>query len=336
MTAVCAVVALLVVVAGCDKGSGGAGQFLSGPDGGPPETAPPESTPIHAVFSPLSYSTAYSVTVTNADSDHVTLSWSGPNCGMSGPTSATTCDDKQCAASFGWTHAHPPCDPTTQHKDVTIVFTAVGQKSGSGVMCTYQGADSGDGPACVGLGFDDSVIGPDNTAHVVYQVPPARRCSKVQSIQVMHLVTKGANPSTAIPHSVGMIDPGANMAGYSLPADADDVNGYVVDKFQNSVTTNDPYYAGSEPGTQSTPAVLDDKPGNTKPGYTSIFEVCTFCSEKAGDADFGKILDCFTWELDGDSQKASRTSPQPTEKPSQGFTNAVNAWDKNHAFTMPK
>jgi hypothetical protein len=47
-----------------------------------------------------------------------------------------------------WYHPHPPCDPTTSHADATIRLH-VSTPSGE-IVCTYQGAESGDGPACVG------------------------------------------------------------------------------------------------------------------------------------------------------------------------------------------
>jgi hypothetical protein len=185
-------------------------------------------------------------------------------------------------------------------------------------------------------GFGDTKVGPDESAHVFYRCAKENKCSKVQLIQVLHLVKKGTPEKTAIPHNQGMIDPGGTPLGYQLPAEADDKNGYVVDKSKSTMTTNDPYYAGSTPGTPTTPAELEDKPGNTKPGYKSIYEVCAFCSEKKGDADFGKYFDCFTWELDGDSKTASKTNPQPADKPTKEFKDAVDKWNINHGFTMPK
>src|SRR4051794_37739430 len=97
-------VGLLVAFAACDKGSGGGGEFLMGPDGGPAPVAPPEAAPIQATFTQATFSTAYSVSVTNADSDHVDMVWSGPNCGTFAPTVPMPCDAKQCSSKFDWSH----------------------------------------------------------------------------------------------------------------------------------------------------------------------------------------------------------------------------------------
>jgi hypothetical protein len=114
----------------------------------PPPTAtplPPTATPIPnlvagvgpiaAVFVPASQTTTYIVLNTGAG---LAYAWSGPDCGSS--TGATT-------NGFAWNHPHPPCDPSTQHANITVqVLITDGNNR---VRCIYTGAATGNGPPCV-------------------------------------------------------------------------------------------------------------------------------------------------------------------------------------------
>lgn len=327
--------AWIAAAAACDgpAGSSGAG----GADGGAagPRARAPQAEPLRAVFTPENFTTVYTASVSNPDMDTLAFAWGGPNCGPWFPETVT-CNTATCTSKLTWQHPHPPCSEGTQHADVTILFQAVGQRSGRTVVCPYRGSESGTGTACYQNGFGASEVGPDtNFARVRYHLPFGRQCSKIDLVQVIWIVKKGPPDVIVVPHNDGMIDPGGNMLGYQLPAREDDANGYVVDKFKNDFTSNDPFYPGAVPGTATTDAELDDRPDNTRPGHRSHYEVCAFCSAAPTDADYGKYLDCYTWELDGDTRHARETTPQPTERPTRGFTGAVEKWNQNKGFTMP-
>jgi hypothetical protein len=211
--------------------------------------------------------------------------------------------------------------------------------------------DQGGEPKQPQPGFGGSEIpevgvdSPTNRVHIAYQCAP-NTCSQVRLIQVMHLVKKGSPDLLADPPSQGLDAGGVGFNSYTPPDDKDAKGGHVVDK--NIANTpgydpntpgsgdNSPYYLGSKPGDATNPASLDDQPANAKPGYKQIFEVCAYCSMKNGDAMFGRYLDCITWEMDRDTMKASRTTPQPAKKPTPEFEGAVATWDSNHKFTLPK
>lgn len=86
-------------------------------------------------------STTYTVTLSPSDSA-VRFGWSGPGCGT---TKETDSDD---SSIFAWSHPEPPCAGGPVHADVTIRLEVASR--GARVVCTYQGAQSGTGPACAG------------------------------------------------------------------------------------------------------------------------------------------------------------------------------------------
>lgn len=133
----------------------GPGSPAPTPTGAP--TAPPSApgpaallrvSPIDAVFTPATFSTTYSLLLSPTEVP-LLLNWSGPNCG-----SWSASDERD----FTWTHPHPPCDATTDHHDVAVTALGLAGESVAGsrvsgptraFRCTYQGAETGAGPACV-------------------------------------------------------------------------------------------------------------------------------------------------------------------------------------------
>lgn len=110
--------------------------------GGGVTNLPPSVEPIVAVFDPEGQSTDYTVSATDPDGDTLIYSWWTPSCG----DDSLPLQDMGLTNVFRWTHPHPPCDPTTDHVGETASVTVtdgVWQ-----VVCTYQGASSGTGPAC--------------------------------------------------------------------------------------------------------------------------------------------------------------------------------------------
>jgi hypothetical protein len=103
----------------------------------PPLVRPPEVESITAEFSQSTFSTTYTSHARDINNETLTYTWSGPNCG--GTSDATL-------SKFTWTHPHPPCDPTTDHADITIYLGV--SNSVYTVICTYQGAASGTGDPC--------------------------------------------------------------------------------------------------------------------------------------------------------------------------------------------
>lgn len=107
-------------------------------------------TPVKATFTQATFSTAYSIDVHVSPAEPITVEWSGPNCGVFTPNTPTTSAAvTDLTSTMTWTHAHPPCDATTDHKDVKITVKVT--SAHLAIQCTYQGADSGAGPACVAL-----------------------------------------------------------------------------------------------------------------------------------------------------------------------------------------
>jgi hypothetical protein len=98
------------------------------------------AAPIKATFSHETQSTEYTMESVLGGVVH---SWSTPPCG-----DARLSTD---GMTMTWTHAHPPCDATTNHSDVTIsalLLFYIG--SGSRYAhCDYQGAETGTGKRCV-------------------------------------------------------------------------------------------------------------------------------------------------------------------------------------------
>lgn len=114
----------------------------------PPSTTPAVAvSPITAVFTQATYSTAYCATIDNPSKVSITTTWSGPDCGTFTPSTPTTATDPSQTPSMVWSHPHPPCDATTNHQGVSVHLDVTWPTGG--VRCTYQGAESGLGPACV-------------------------------------------------------------------------------------------------------------------------------------------------------------------------------------------
>lgn len=98
--------------------------------------------PISATFAPDQFTTYYEVRFEAPEGAEVSVEWSGADCaqwGLNGSPSA-----------FFWYHPHPPCDGTTDHSDRTI-FASIGI-GGVTYQCSYEGAHSGVGAACLGPG----------------------------------------------------------------------------------------------------------------------------------------------------------------------------------------
>lgn len=104
--------------------------------------------PIQATFHQDQFKTIYSAEISDS-SKTWTVTWSGPNCGTW---------DKLFESAYVsgaevriWSHPPPPpppppCAATTNHSDVTVRLEA---KSGNvTAVCSYQGSESGTGPAC--------------------------------------------------------------------------------------------------------------------------------------------------------------------------------------------
>lgn len=314
-----------------------AGESSNTTDGGAPAVRAPQVQPLQAVFIAPQYTTRYTASVVNPDQDELIFTWSGPHCGPVVPDS-NTCRDATCTPKMTWMHQSPPCPEHADHLDTTIVFQAIGKKSGRVVQCTYRGAETGTGPACFQSGFGGTELGSPNknNASIRYHIPLDTQCHKVDLVQVLHIERNGR---TVIPHNDGMVDTGieGNLLGYQEPLPEDDVDGYVVDKFKSDITTSDPYYSGAVSGTPDKDAELDDRPGNTAEGHVAHFEVCAFCSGNPGDAQYGKYLGCYTWEHDADTGAAKMSTPQPTgTEPSDAAKKAIAKWNENKHFTMPK
>ncbi|MDE3113809.1 MAG: hypothetical protein KGK34_12785 [Chloroflexota bacterium] len=106
----------------------------------------PSVAPITATFVQQTFSTTYVTTVAGVGSCGLTLQWGGPNCGSWSPQEPQAAGGAAAKATMVWQHPHPPCDPTTDHADVTVTLT-ITYPAGA-LRCTYQGAASGVGPAC--------------------------------------------------------------------------------------------------------------------------------------------------------------------------------------------
>lgn len=102
--------------------------------------------PIVAAFDAQAYSTQYTVVVDDPDLDVVKVQWSGPNCGDWTPQDPQVGAETTNQFTMTWHHPHPPCDATTQHKDVTVRATVTIKDAT--FVCEYQGADDGTGQAC--------------------------------------------------------------------------------------------------------------------------------------------------------------------------------------------
>lgn len=100
---------------------------------------PPEVGPIRAFFDPGRFMTTYDVLASDPDGDALTYVWQGADCGEA----ATVPGEPY---RLRWRHAHPPCDPTTEHATI-LVIVDVGDGR-STVRCIFRGAADGVGPPC--------------------------------------------------------------------------------------------------------------------------------------------------------------------------------------------
>ena len=103
---------------------------------------------IRATFTQATFSTTYTLEVKLTPVEAITVVWTGTNCGITTPDAGPV-TSTDVTSTMTWTHAHPPCDPTTDHKDVKVTATITSPHLH--YACTYQGADTGVGPACVKL-----------------------------------------------------------------------------------------------------------------------------------------------------------------------------------------
>lgn len=327
------VLAMVLIAAGCQESSNNAAAPANGAGAPTPTVRAPSIEPLKATFTPENFTTVYEAKITNPDADELFFAWAGPRCGVFAQDKPS-CADRACTAKFSWDHGSPACPPHNNHDDTTVVLQAVGKRSGRTVICIYNGSESGTGPKCYQNGFDGSELGvtQPNQVFLRYHLPLGTRCSTVNLIQIVSYLEK-ATGAVKVPHTTGMKLDDLPF-GYNPPSNEDDVGGYVVDKYK-STEANDPYYGGSIPGTPTQDAELDDRPGNTAAGHIARFEVCALCTANPGDAEYGKYLDCISWEHDPDIPIARRADPQPTQKPTPEFNAAVAKWNENKRFTMP-
>ncbi len=108
--------------------------------------APPRADHIIAVFHQPTFTTSYSIVVEDPDGVGPTVRWSGPNCGTWTPQQEAPMTARSQTFSMRWSHPHPPCAPTTDHRDVQVTFTIAWTKGT--LICVYEGSESGNGPSC--------------------------------------------------------------------------------------------------------------------------------------------------------------------------------------------
>lgn len=99
----------------------------------------PRVSPVVAEFNQAQQTTRYNVLVAVPSGVTPQIKWSGPQCGSYASPAGEP-------ATFVWQHPHPPCDPTTGHQQTTVVVEVIAGTQQ--FRCTYQGAESGAGPAC--------------------------------------------------------------------------------------------------------------------------------------------------------------------------------------------
>ena len=87
---------------------------------GPALTPNAQVGPIVARFDQRAFTTHYSVPMNVEGSTPFTVEWRGADCGNYAQESPT---------GWFWFHPHPPCDPSTDHKDRTIVATVTVDKT---------------------------------------------------------------------------------------------------------------------------------------------------------------------------------------------------------------
>lgn len=103
---------------------------------------------ITATFDEPNRRTTYQVTIGNADGHVLNYHWSGPNCGDWSPQDETRTALPDLDAQMTWSHPHPPCGDTPDHRDTTIMFTVVDRTANATIVCSYEGAATGVGPDC--------------------------------------------------------------------------------------------------------------------------------------------------------------------------------------------
>jgi hypothetical protein len=102
--------------------------------------------PIQASFIDEAMATQYSIEVDELlEEQGISVQWSGPTCGDWTPQGEQLVTTGH-TYTMTWHHPHPPCDATTDHHDVTIRATI--RFKDQVIVCEYQGAKSGEGPAC--------------------------------------------------------------------------------------------------------------------------------------------------------------------------------------------
>ena len=100
--------------------------------------------PIRATFVPESQTTEYVIDrIDPLLGGNFSNVWSSVPCGS---YVGSTDDDTRRS----WHHAHPPCDETTNHGDVTIIVETgvLTSDGGRTIFCEYTGAHSGIGTPC--------------------------------------------------------------------------------------------------------------------------------------------------------------------------------------------
>lgn len=105
-------------------------------------------SPISATFFPERQATEYVVNVNTPDDGG---EWSTPSCGESRVDSD--------GHRMTWFHAHPPCDPTTNHdaEEVPYEVEIATFQGSEDARCTYQGSATGIGELCVWYFNSDSM-----------------------------------------------------------------------------------------------------------------------------------------------------------------------------------
>lgn len=139
----------------CGAPDGGTG--LPPPTDGPSTTLPPPDasvttpdglkvSPIDAVFTQATFSTAYTALFTNPLGEPLTVKWSGPNCATYSPVDPTMTSAAAGQLAMTWVHPHPPCDATTDHSSATIKLEVTSPTAS--FECLYKGASNGAGMPC--------------------------------------------------------------------------------------------------------------------------------------------------------------------------------------------
>jgi hypothetical protein len=151
-------VLLLISLLACDRYSHpeGGGTRLGDTPSYVPDPQHPEGAydwtagPITALFNQGTFSTTYELSVHASDTfskdlaaqkTHLTVVWSGPNCGGTTDLGGRGTTPTTWTYTFTWAHPHPPC-AAGNHGDVTVKVDILGSTMRA-VSCFYTGADSG-------------------------------------------------------------------------------------------------------------------------------------------------------------------------------------------------